>query len=40
VKPVKALALVQVDAPVSDVAIEALLQIEALLEARLVRLPE
>jgi len=39
-QPVKALAVVQVDAPVSVEAIEALLQIEALLEARLVRLPE
>jgi D-3-phosphoglycerate dehydrogenase len=40
VKPVKALALVQVDAPVSDKVLEALGTIEALLEARLVTLPE
>jgi D-3-phosphoglycerate dehydrogenase len=39
-KPVKALALVQVDAPVSDKVLEALGTIEALLEARLVQLPE
>ena len=39
-KPVKALALVQVDAPVSDKVLEALQTIEALLEARLVQLPE
>lgn len=39
-KPAKALAVVQVDAPVSDVALDALTQIEALYEARLVRLPE
>jgi D-3-phosphoglycerate dehydrogenase len=39
-KPVKALAVVQVDAPVSDQVIEALSTIEALLEARLVTLPE
>jgi len=38
--PVKALALVQVDAPVSDKVLEALGTIEALLEARLVTLPE
>jgi hypothetical protein len=37
---VKALALVQVDAPVSDKVLEALGTIEALLEARLVQLPE
>jgi D-3-phosphoglycerate dehydrogenase len=40
VKPVKALALVQVDAPVSDTVLEALGTIEALLEARPVSLPE
>jgi D-3-phosphoglycerate dehydrogenase len=40
VMPVKALALVQVDAPVSDTVLEALGTIEALLEARLVTLPE
>ncbi|WP_420238856.1 phosphoglycerate dehydrogenase [Telmatobacter bradus] len=40
VKPVKALAVVQVDAPVSDVALDALTQIDALYEARLVRLAE
>ena len=39
-KPVKALAVVQVDAPVSDKVLEALKSIEALLEARLVKLPE
>ncbi len=39
-KPVKALALVQVDAPVSHEVLEALQTIEALLEARLVKLPE
>jgi D-3-phosphoglycerate dehydrogenase len=39
-KPVKALAVVQVDAPVSDKVLEALGTIEALLEARLVKLPE
>jgi D-3-phosphoglycerate dehydrogenase len=39
-KPVKALALVQVDAPVSKETLEALHTIEALLEARLVVLPE
>ena len=37
-KPVKALAVVQVDAPVSDAVLEALKTIEALLEARLVKL--
>jgi len=37
-KPVKALALVQVDAPVDDKVLEALHTIEALLEARLVQL--
>jgi D-3-phosphoglycerate dehydrogenase len=35
-KPVKALAVVQVDAPVSDAVLEALGTIEALLEAKLV----
>jgi len=39
-KPVKALALVQVDAPVSDQVLEALSTIEALIEAKLVKLPE
>jgi D-3-phosphoglycerate dehydrogenase len=39
-KPVKALAVVQVDAPVSAKALEALGTIEALLEARPVHLPE
>src|ERR1017187_7416416 len=39
-KPVKALAVVQVDPPVSPKAMEALRGIEALLEARLVTLPE
>ena len=39
-KPVKALAVVQVDAPVSDKVLEALGTIEALLEAKLVQLPE
>ena len=38
-KPVKALALVQVDAPVSDKVLEALGTIAALLEARPVSLP-
>jgi D-3-phosphoglycerate dehydrogenase len=37
---VKALALVQVDAPVSDTVLEALATIEALLEAKPVHLPE
>jgi D-3-phosphoglycerate dehydrogenase len=40
VKPVKALAVVQVDAPVSQDVLNALMQIEALLEARLVTLAE
>ena len=40
VKPVMALAVVQVDAPVSDTVLAALGTIEALLEARLVKLPE
>ena len=39
-KPVKALAVVQVDAPVSASVLEALGAIEALLEARPVQLPE
>ena len=39
-KPVKALAVVQVDAPVSDTVLEALATIEALLEAKPVHLPE
>jgi D-3-phosphoglycerate dehydrogenase / 2-oxoglutarate reductase len=39
-KPVKALAVVQVDAPVSDAVLDALHTIEALIEARLVKLPE
>jgi D-3-phosphoglycerate dehydrogenase / 2-oxoglutarate reductase len=39
-KPVKALAVVQVDAPVSGKALEALGTIEALLEAKPVHLPE
>jgi D-3-phosphoglycerate dehydrogenase len=37
-KPVKALAVVQVDEPVSESVLEALKVIEALLEARLVKL--
>jgi D-3-phosphoglycerate dehydrogenase / 2-oxoglutarate reductase len=37
-KPVKALAVVQVDAPVSETVLEALRTIEPLLEARLVKL--
>jgi D-3-phosphoglycerate dehydrogenase len=39
-KPVKALAVVQVDAPVSDAVLEALKSIDAVLEARSVTLPE
>ena len=39
-KPVKALAVVQVDAPVPDSVLEALATIEALLEAKPVQLPE
>lgn len=39
-KPVKALSVVQVDAPVSDAVLVALMSIEALLDARLVKLPE
>ena len=38
-KPVKALAVVQVDEPVSEQVLEALKVIDALLEARLVKLP-
>ena len=37
-KPVKALAVVQVDAPVSSAVLDALMTIEALLEAKLVQL--
>jgi D-3-phosphoglycerate dehydrogenase len=40
VKPVKALAVVQVDAPVSSAVLDDLAKIEALLEARPVSLPE
>ncbi|WP_390905442.1 phosphoglycerate dehydrogenase [Occallatibacter riparius] len=40
VQPVKALAVVQVDAPVSQDVLQALTKIEALLEAKLVTLPE
>ncbi len=40
VKPVKALAVVQVDAPVSAAVLAALTSIEAMLEAKLVMLPE
>jgi D-3-phosphoglycerate dehydrogenase len=40
VKPVKALAVVQVDAPVSSAVLEDLAKIEALLEAKPVSLPE
>jgi D-3-phosphoglycerate dehydrogenase len=40
VQPVKALAVVQVDAPVSQDVLNALMKIEALLEAKLVTLPE
>ena len=40
VKPVKALAVVQVDAPVSGGVLDALTSIEAMLEAKLVTLPE
>ena len=39
-KPVKALAVVQVDAPVSEAALEDLARIEAMLEVKLVSLPE
>src|SRR5579862_1527159 len=38
-KPVKALAVVQVDAPVSSAVLDALMTIEALLEAKPVKLP-
>ncbi len=40
IQPVKALAVVQVDAPVSETVMRALLQIEAILEVKLVTLPE
>ena len=40
IEPVKALAVVQVDAPVSDTVLRALLQIEAILEVKLVTLPD
>jgi len=40
VKPVKALAVVQVDAPVPAAVLEALTSMEAMLEARRVELPE
>jgi D-3-phosphoglycerate dehydrogenase / 2-oxoglutarate reductase len=40
VKPVHALAVVQVDPPVHNAVVEALLKIEALLEVKVVRLPE
>ncbi len=39
-KPVKALAVVQVDEPVAESVLDALKVIEALLEARLVKLPD
>jgi D-3-phosphoglycerate dehydrogenase len=39
-KPVKALAVVQVDEPVSESVLDALKVIEALLEVRLVKLPD
>ncbi len=39
-KPVKALAVVQVDAPVSESVLDALRTIEPLLEVKLVKLPE
>jgi D-3-phosphoglycerate dehydrogenase len=39
-KPVKALAVVQVDAPVSETVLKALSTIEAMLEAKPVSLPE
>jgi D-3-phosphoglycerate dehydrogenase len=39
-KPMKALALVQVDAPVNEKVLEALARIEALIEAKPVQLPE
>jgi D-3-phosphoglycerate dehydrogenase len=40
IQPVKALAVVQVDAPVSDAVVRALLQIEAIIEVKLVTLLE
>jgi len=40
VKPVKALSVVQVDAPVSDAVLQALGSIEAMLEVRAVTLPD
>jgi D-3-phosphoglycerate dehydrogenase len=40
VKPVHALAVVQVDPPVHPAVLEALLKLEALLEVKLVKLPE
>ena len=40
VKPVHAISVVQVDAPVSDTVLDALRTIEALLDVRLVTLPE
>ena len=40
VKPVHALAVVQVDPPVPPAVLEALLKIEALLEVKVVKLPE
>jgi D-3-phosphoglycerate dehydrogenase len=39
-KPVKALAVVQVDAPVATAVLDDLMKIEAILEARPVSLPE
>jgi len=39
-KPVKALAVVQVDAPVLPAVLEDLVKIEAMIEARPVSLPE
>jgi D-3-phosphoglycerate dehydrogenase len=39
-KPVQALSVVQVDAPVSNTVLDALRTIEALLDARLITLPE
>jgi D-3-phosphoglycerate dehydrogenase len=39
-KPVKALAVVQVDAPVSGAVLDDLVKIEAMLEAKPVSLPE
>ena len=40
IKPAKAIAVVQVDAPVSDNVLQALMKIEALLEVKLVTLPQ